>query len=183
MTEGSDRFRFRPLERSDFVLVSRWFAEPHVARWWNEPGSLDHVESKYGPRVDGGDRTSMWIIEVDGRACGLAQHYRHEDYPDHDRAVGVPAAVGIDYLLAGSHAGRGLGPGVLAALARFVLELAPDARSCVATPAQENRPSWVALERAGFRRHGPCHPPGEPPAWTYVWPRGTEPGMEGSASD
>ncbi len=35
-------------------------------------------------------------------------------------------------------------------------------------PAQANRPSWTALQRAGFSRHGPCQPPDEPPAWAYV---------------
>ncbi len=115
----------------------------------------------------------MWIVEIDSRPAGLAQHYRHDDYPEHDAAVGIPDAVGIDYLLGEDFAGRGLAPPVLAALARFVLELTPDACCCVATPAQENRPSWVALDRAGFRRHGPCQPPDEPLAWAYVWERDT----------
>lgn len=163
MPDSRYRISFRLLDRRDFAVVSRWFAEPHVARWWNEDSSLEHIEAKYGPRVNGLARTSMWIIEIDGRSAGLAQHYKHEDYyPDHDAAVGIPDAVGIDYLLAADFAGRGLGPRALAALARFVLGLTPDARSCVATPAQQNRPSWVALERAGLRRHGSCEPPEEP---------------------
>lgn len=170
----SPQVSFRALGRDDYGLLARWFAEPHVARWWNEDSALEHIEAKYGPRVDRTDHTTMWIIEIDGRPAGLAQHYEHADYPRHDTAVGVPDAVGIDYLLGEDHAGRGLGPRVLAALARFVLDLEPRARCCVATPAQQNRASWLALERAGFRRHGPCQPPGEPPAWTYVWPRRTD---------
>jgi aminoglycoside 6'-N-acetyltransferase len=162
---------FRPLRRDDFALVACWFSEPHVSRWWNEDASLDGIEAKYGRRVDALDATSMWVVEIDGRPAGLAQHYRHRDYPEHDTAVGIPDAVGIDYLLGEEFAGRGLGPIVLAELATFVLGLVPEGRCCVATPAQENRPSWVALDRAGFRRHGPCQPPDEPPAWAYVWQR------------
>lgn len=174
---------FRPLARPDFPLLSRWFTEPHVDRWWNEGSSLERIEAKYGRRVDGLDKTAMWIIGVDGRPAGLAQHYRHDDYPEHDAAVGIPDAVGIDYLLAEGFAGRGLGPPVLAALARFVLGLTPEAKYCVATPAQENRPSWVALDRAGFRRLGPCQPPEEPLAWTYVWPRDVTSGSNRPTSE
>jgi aminoglycoside 6'-N-acetyltransferase len=168
MPESSDT-AFRPLRRDDFPLVAQWLAEPDVARWWNADASLDGIEAKYGPRVDGRDRTSMWVIQIGGRPAGLAQHYRHRDYPEHDAAVGIPDAVGIDYLLGADFAGRGAGPVVLAELASFVVALSPGARCCVATPAQTNRPSCVALERAGFLRHGPCQPPDEPPAWAYVW--------------
>ena len=27
---------FRELERSDFPLLQKWLAAPHVAVWWNE---------------------------------------------------------------------------------------------------------------------------------------------------
>jgi aminoglycoside 6'-N-acetyltransferase len=162
---------FRPLDRSDFPTVAAWFEQPHIERWWHASSDLADIEGKYGPRVDGNDSTSMWIIEVDGSSAGLAQHYRHEDHPDHDEAVGIENAVGIDYLLAEEFAGRGLGPLVLAAFARFALDRTPSADCCVATPAQANRPSWAALERAGFQRRGPCQPPDEPIAWVYVLDR------------
>ncbi len=168
---GTRRIDLRPLGRNDFPQLARWFSEPHVERWWNQDSSLNGIETKYGPRVDGLERTSMWVIEVGGRPAGLAQHYLHADYPEHDAAVGIPHAVGIDYLLGADFAGQGLGPAVLGELASFVLAHSPNARCCVATPAQANRPSCVALERAGFRRHGPSQPPEEPSAWTYVWKR------------
>lgn len=165
------RVGFRQLQRSDFPRLAVWFEQPHIARWWNESSDLDDIEAKYGPRVDGNDSTSMWIIEIDGNPAGLAQHYRHEDYPDHDEAVGVANAVGIDYLLAKDFAGRGLGPPMLAAFARLTLDRTPGADHCVAAPAQANRPSWTALERAGFQRLGACQPPDEPIAWMYVLDR------------
>ncbi len=166
---SAHRISFRPLRRGDFGLLADWFAQPAVARWWNEPADPDSIESKYGPRVDGRATTSMWIVEVDGAAAGLAQHYGHADHPAHDAAVGIADAVGIDYLLSADFAGRGIGPSVLSELARMALELEPGSRRCVATPSQENRPSWRALERASFVRAGPCQPPGEPLAWAYVW--------------
>lgn len=160
---------FRPLLRSDFPSLQRWFAQPHVAKWWNADPAPATVEAKYGPRVDGDNRaTSMWIVEIEGVPCGLLQHYQHADHPDHDAAVGVDDAVGIDFLLSEEVTGRGVGPEALSAFAALVLEMTPSASCCVATPAQENRRSWRALERAGFVRHGTCQPPDEPPAFTYV---------------
>jgi aminoglycoside 6'-N-acetyltransferase len=126
------------------------------------------VEEKYGPRVDGNDPTHMWVVEIDRAPAGLLQSYRHRDYPDHDASVGIDDAVGIDYFLAAGHAGRGLGSVVIGQFVALVGEQYPDARWCVATPAQDNEPSWRCLDRAGFERRGPCQPPDEPPAFTYA---------------
>lgn len=162
---------FRPLERGDFTMLVGWFAEPEIARWWNEPAELTAVEAKYGPRVDGREPTSMWIADLDGRPAGLFQCYRHRDHPEHDASVGIPDAVGIDYLMGATHRGRGLAGSALRAFAGHSLDQHPDTVVCVATPAQENTASWRALERAGFTRRGPCRPPDEPPAFVYALDR------------
>jgi RimJ/RimL family protein N-acetyltransferase len=159
---------FRPLRRSDFPLLVEWFAQEHIARWWNEPATLESVAAKYGRPIDGLEPTSMWIIEVDGQAAGLAQSYRNADYPQHDAAIGVPDAAGIDYLLSKPYVGRGIGTIAVRELGTHVLRLYPDAACVVATPAQANEASWRALERAGFERRGECQPPDEPPAFAYV---------------
>lgn len=162
---------FRPLEANDFPVLVEWFAEPAVAQWWNQTAELTAIESKYGPRVAGQERTSMWIAEIDGHAGGLLQCYLHADYPQHDAIVGIPAAVGIDYLLSGAHRGQGLGAPVLSAFAAHAFDQHPPAATCVAAPAQANKASWRALERAGFTRHGECQPPDEPIAFIYALPR------------
>ncbi len=160
--------RFRRLDRGDLAMVTQWLAQPHIDRWWNEAGTLAEVEARYGPAIDGTDPTLMWIVEIDGVPAGLTQCYRQRDYPEQDLAVGIADAVGIDYFLVDGYAGRGLGPIVLSTFAAGVFEWYPDAQWCVAAPAQANRPSWRALERAGFHRVGPCQPPDEPPAFAYA---------------
>jgi len=163
---------FRSLRTTDFDLLVDWFADPVVARWWNQPAELDSVAAKYLPRIDGtGDPTSMWIAEVDGDAAGLVQQYRHSDYSAHDAAVGVSNAVGIDYLLGSRHRGRGLGGRILRAFSQLALTQQPDADVCVATPAIDNVASRAALERAGFTHSHDCQPPDEPPAAVYVFHR------------
>lgn len=68
-------------------MITAWFAQPAVARWWNQPVTLAEVTAKYQPRISGREPTQMWIIEIDGAAAGLGQTYRHVDYPEHDAAI------------------------------------------------------------------------------------------------
>ena len=90
----------RPLSRDDFPLLHRWLAMPHVQAWWgSEPVAPADVERKYGPRADGTDPTRVFVIELAGQPVGIIQCYGHADYADWDRAVGIPAAAGIDYLV------------------------------------------------------------------------------------
>jgi aminoglycoside 6'-N-acetyltransferase len=170
-----DRLEFRLLTRADFAFLVEWLAQPHVARWWDEEASLAHVEEEYGPVVDGIEPTLGWIVEIDGTAAGFVQCYRHRDYPEHDAAVGVSDAAGIDYLLSRPYVGRGVGAAMVAAFTDVVFGAYPDVRCCVAAPAQENTASWRCLDRAGYQRVGTCRPPGDPPCFTYVRPRAQPP--------
>ncbi len=165
------------MTRGDFPAMVEWLAEPHTAEWWNIPADAQTVEAKYGPRIDGAEPTEMLVVLLDGVPGGVVQTYRHSDYPEHDRAVGIPDAAGIDYFLSVAFAGRGIGPVVLRAAAVRVFESYPDVEWCTATPARVNRTSWVALERAGFERLRPCQIPDEPPGYVYATRRPTSPGL------
>ena len=69
---------------------------PHVQAWWGTaPLAPADVERKYGPRADGTDPTRVFVIEVADQPIGIIQCYRHRDYADWDRAVGLPAAAGL----------------------------------------------------------------------------------------
>ena len=160
--------RFRPLAESDLHTLVEWFAEPEIARWWNQSAEIDSVRAKYLPRIEQREPTQMWVAEIDDQDGGLLQSYLHIGYPEHDECVGMAKAVGIDYLIAGPHRGRGRGRLVLRAFADWTLSRCPDASCCVATPARANEASWRALEHAGFSRVGECQPPDEPLAHVYV---------------
>jgi aminoglycoside 6'-N-acetyltransferase len=143
----------RPATRADFPMIAGWLGQPHVARWWVHPPSVEFVEEYYGPAIDGTDPTELFIVEVDGRAAGLIQRYRHDDNPEWDAAVGVPSAAGIDYLIGEPDlVGRGIGTAAIAAFVPMVFARYPDLDRVVAVPQQANVGSWRILEKAGFRR-------------------------------
>ncbi len=160
---------FRPLTREDIGTLAAWFGEPDIAEWWHAPNDSQEFEAKYVARIEGEDPTDVWVIEVDGVAAGFAQSYRHADHPDHDALVGIPNAVGIDYLLGGNHRGRALGVQMLSALAEFVVSLHSHVSVCVATPDERNVRSRGALEAAGFIYSHRSEPLGGPAKAVYVW--------------
>jgi len=172
LLEPALNLSFRPLTVDDLQLLVEWFADPVVARWWDQSAELESVTAKYLPRIDGtGDATLMWIAEIDAEPAGLFQSYRHVDHGAHDGTVDLTDSLGIDYLLGGPHRGRGLGGRILRDFAAFAFAQHPDATVCVAVPALDNLASCAALERAGFERSHEFQPPDEPLAVVSVLPR------------
>ena len=142
----------RALTRADFPLLREWLHEPHVREWWRGPApELPDVEREYGPPVDGTEPSDCRLVLADGEPVGLIQGYRHADHPDWDEAVGIPDAVGVDYLIGPPGLrGRGIAPAAIAVFAAELLARHPDAAVVVAVPQQANRASCRALEKAGF---------------------------------
>jgi aminoglycoside 6'-N-acetyltransferase len=150
---------FRPCTRDDLVLVGEWLARPHVARWWGEDAAPAAVEARYLPSLDGRDPTELLILEAAGTPVGFFQRYLVADHPswrDTLRGTGQPdtdQAAGIDYLI-GNEAltGRGLGTAAVTRFTWLAFARYPAARLVAAAVAQDNRASWRALEKAGYRR-------------------------------
>jgi aminoglycoside 6'-N-acetyltransferase len=154
---GAMPLNLRPLERSDFPLLADWLGAPHVASWWREPNDLTAIEAKYGPRVDGLEPTQVFVVEADGKPIGMIQRYRIRDYPEWEqamRAATIPTdAAGIDYLIgAPALVGRGVGPEIIGQFVEDTWRQLPDVSAIAVSVQQANRPSWRALEKAGFRR-------------------------------
>jgi aminoglycoside 6'-N-acetyltransferase len=137
-------------------LLSRWLAAPHVARWWREPSDASSVQAAYGPAIDGEDPTEVLIAEFDGRPIGMLQRYLLSDNPDYQRALspaGAPAAAAsLDYLIGEEElTGRGIGPAMIAEGSAGIWRR-PEIVAIVVAVQQDNRPSWRALEKVGYRR-------------------------------
>jgi aminoglycoside 6'-N-acetyltransferase len=147
----------RHLDRLDLPQLSRWLESPHVKQWWREPADADAVEAVYGPAIDGADPTELLIAELDGRPIGMLQRYRIADNPDYERALtpaGAPRpAAGLDYLIGDPDlTGRGLGPSMIIEGSAGAWSAYPDVVAIVVVVQIENRRSWRALEKAGYRR-------------------------------
>jgi aminoglycoside 6'-N-acetyltransferase len=128
-----------------------------VKQWWREPGDAYAVETAYGPAIDGADPTELLIAELDGQPIGMLQRYLLVDNPDYERALepaGAPRpAAGLDYLIGDPDlTGRGLGPSMIAEGSAGAWSAYPDVVAIVVTVQIENRRSWRALEKAGYRR-------------------------------
>src|SRR5262245_3711648 len=164
---------FRPLERTDLPLVSRWLAEPHVVDWWGEEPEIEAVEAKYSPRIAGTVPIEVFIAMVEGRDAGLIQRYRLADFPEWDELIDVPAAAAIDYLIGEPDlTGKGLGSAMIRAFVPLIFERYPDVRTGVAAPQQDNVASWRAAEKAGFTlAWSGMLEDDEGPAHVYVFPR------------
>lgn len=155
---GPAAVTLRPITAADLPQVSRWLAEPHVARWWRDPSDLPSVQRAYLPSINGDDPTEVFIIEVAGGPAGLIQRYLVDDDPEWDRAMRATGVVhgraaGIDYLIGEvALTGRGYGTAAIGAFTAMTLRRYPQAGSVVAAPQQANVASWRALERAGYSR-------------------------------
>ncbi len=143
----------RPLMRSDFHHLATWINAPHVARWWDGAASDESVKSKYEPRLENDSPTQVFVIEVDQVPVGIIQCYRHKDYPDWERTIGIADGAGIDYLIGDSkYAGKGIGVLAIQKIVEIAFNLYPDIHAVLSVPQKDNRASWRALEKAGFKR-------------------------------
>lgn len=146
---------FRGLSVDDLQQVFLWLLRPHVTKWYAPaPTSFTELTAKYGPRTLPGSPVRAYMIVVDGKDVGYIQAYPLALFPDYAQGLGCDDSVaGID-LFIGEELFLGWGLGSRA-IRRFVDEVVfaqPGVDSCVAGPAEGNRASIRAFERAGFRR-------------------------------
>ena len=144
-----ERTVLRPVSPADLDLLTVWFADPEVYRWWDgypKPG--EEVAEKYIGRRR--PKVESFIVEADGTPIGYL-HYWH----------GEAGAGGLDMFLIPSWREQGLGPDAARAAARYVLEDLGWQRVTV-DPYADNPRAQRAWAKAGFRfeRQLPEHPGG-----------------------
>ena len=152
LTERQSILSFRELGRSDFPLLQKWLAAPHVAVWWNEPFDLASLEAKYGPAIDRNEPIHVYLIEGEGVPIGWIQWYRWRDFPEHATQVGADQmSAGIDLAIGEIEmTGRGLGPVIIREFATHYIFTNGDVCAIVADPSTRNARSVRAFRKAGF---------------------------------
>jgi aminoglycoside 6'-N-acetyltransferase len=103
---------FRRLAIDDLPMVRGWLNEARVNRWYRgKPWTLEDVERKYLPRIEGEQPTKVYVVSIDGTDAGLIQSYWIADYPEYSEAIGgEPGWMGVDFLI-GDPRFRGRGNG------------------------------------------------------------------------
>jgi aminoglycoside 6'-N-acetyltransferase len=141
------------MRAEDLPRFHEWLQRPHVKRWWRDREDYDEMVAHYLPSIEGREPTDHYLIVVDGRPVGAIQTYLVADYPEWGAIVGIEAGLaGVDLAIGEEELiGVGLGPQVIAEFARDIVFARPETRACVATVEEENRRSWRAFEKAGFR--------------------------------
>ncbi|HVE95086.1 MAG TPA: GNAT family N-acetyltransferase [Acidimicrobiales bacterium] len=142
----------RPLERRDFSDLARWLDAPHVrASWRDQDASLAHLESKYGPRIDGASPVAVFVVAVDGAGVGIIQTCPASAYGYWPSELGLDEAIIIDGLFGAAEAlGRGHATAALQVLARSLLRPGGEQSVIAACTARANHRTRRLLERAGF---------------------------------
>jgi aminoglycoside 6'-N-acetyltransferase len=155
---------FRVLREEDLPLLHEWQQREHVRRWWRDERSYEETVAHYLPALRGEDRTDHYVIVLGGRDAGMIESYLVADHPEWDAIVEQGEGVaGVDLLLGEEDLlGQGLGPEVLRVFARDVLFARPSVKAVVAAVDEENRRSWRAFEKAGFRYERDVEEEGRP---------------------
>lgn len=145
-------FEYRPLRREDLDLLHAWLNRPHVAEWWDDRLTREHVEEDFGAEI-GSPVIRHYLAYLDGEPVGFIQDYNvmgadPEWWPD----AKDPGARGIDQFLANEHQlGKGLGSRMVRELvARLFAD--PAVTTVQTDPRPDNARAIRAYEKAGFRR-------------------------------
>ncbi|MGO4354258.1 GNAT family N-acetyltransferase [Rhizobium sp. RAF36] len=160
MADDGPRYHFRDVEARDIPVLSQWFAEPHVAKWWdgdpqqNAEHVVEAVESI---------ETRPMIVELEGQPIAYLQHYDphlEDGHPYQDQpkgTLGLDISIGIPQLI-----GKGHGRAIIRQIAGELFSAGTT--RIVIDPHPENQAAIRAYEKAGFRYvdtrtsiYGPAH--------------------------
>ncbi|MBI4219965.1 MAG: acetyltransferase [Chloroflexi bacterium] len=180
MLATDDRIVIRKMTDTptDYVLMAKWLSDPAVLEFYegrDKPFDLKQVKAKFGSRAMGKDRVVPCIFEINGIAAGYVQFYPHDDeaMAEYELEAGL-TAFGIDMFIGNTALwGRGIGPRVLRALARYLVR-ERGATVITLDPHASNERAIRAYEKAGFAKHKmlPAHELHEGEwrdCWLMVW--------------
>lgn len=144
----------RPLERRDFRDLAQWLGAAHVGSFWRDRDvSLEHLEAKYGPRIDGVSAIRVFVVEVGGRGAGVAQVCPASSYAWWPTELGLADFLVLDgFLGEESLLGRGYASEALELLVEMLLRPEGAAAGLCACTRSDNLRSRRLLEGGGFAK-------------------------------
>ena len=153
VTTRSGVFQLVPVRiERDLSLISRWMNDPAVSAFWELEGPQTVTEDHLRPQLDGDGRSVPCLGVLDGTPMSYWEIYRADLDPLARHYPARPHDTGVHLLIGGvANRGRGLGTGLLRAVADLVLDHRPPCARVVAEPDLRNIPSVSAFLSAGFR--------------------------------
>ncbi|MFJ4633283.1 GNAT family N-acetyltransferase [Streptomyces sp. NPDC088847] len=136
----------------DLPLIHRWMNDPAVAEFWELAGPQALTENHLRTQLTGDGRSVPCLGVLDGTPMSYWELYRADldplarHYPARPHDTGIHLLIGDD-----TDRGRGLGGGLLRAVADLVLDNRPACARILAEPDILNIPSVAAFLSAGFR--------------------------------
>jgi aminoglycoside 6'-N-acetyltransferase len=158
---------FQPLTEADYPLLLRWLNEPHVSQWWGrEISTIEHVHSKYAPRVAGEEPGWYYIFKVADESVGYIQCYWLKDYPEYADQLGIvigdKTAMFDIFIGERKWIGRGIGTQVLRQFFKDYIFGSMQAQNCVVGPEETNTAAIKAYAKAGMKHIKTVRITGEP---------------------
>lgn len=141
---------FRPLTKEDYPQFAYWLGQPHVAKWWREPATVEYVREHYGSDP----KTSIYVALGNDKPMGIIQSYFVDDYEAHATSVNMKGAVGVDLFIGEADLiGKGYGSVMLMNFVdQIIRKKYPSATGVIADPEVANNASIRAFEKAGFTK-------------------------------
>lgn len=153
---------FKPLAVKDLEQLHYWFQEPVIKKLYarNQTWSLDDINHKYQPRINGEENIPSFIIELDRHiTIGFIQYYSLQEYlPEGIERHNNPLfkilhsseIAGIDMFIAEhTNRGQGLGPQIIN---QFITEFLMNFKLIVVDPDKNNLPAICCYEKSGFEK-------------------------------
>lgn len=148
--EPSPQYDFREVSEEDLPMLASWFAEPHVAEWWDEGPEASLAEIRQA--MDSID-TEPLIVELDGRPIAYIQSYDphlENNHPYRDQPFGT---LGLDISIGPSDlVGKGHGSAIIRQFSDMLFE--EGAPRVIIDPHPDNLRAIRAYEKAGFHALG-----------------------------
>lgn len=149
----------RRLRESDFELIERWYASPHMQPHFIFPGSrftATDIREKFEVRLSADSDVKVFIAEIERKSYGFIQGYLHQYHPEISTLMDLKDGVLIDYFVGeASLLGKGLGAAMLRVFQSDALPLwFPDQSKIALYHDVVNVPARRCSSAAGFLEFG-----------------------------
>jgi aminoglycoside 6'-N-acetyltransferase len=152
----ADLLTIRALTATDLSLLPRWFATPHVARWYRKEATLSpsEIAAKYAPRIEGREPIQPFLILYGAVPIGYIQIYMTDDVGAYTDVVPAGTDVaGLDLFIGEQpYLHRGIGRVILRYVLRNIVFGRIGADACLVDPDAANVTAIRTYEWVGFRR-------------------------------